>query len=213
MAQRKQFICRRELQEADLGLSQARNRSKLGFLGPGLGRFQRQDQSFGSPVQPWPLRCPCLWQRSPQGFAPHLCLQASAFLLFRWPNPEGTPSPASSLSVQVREGCERLRIFAIMAAHLFIFRSKWRGLQAEPIHRAYRSGTIAFKYIFWEKEGGQGVSGRPVADVVIGAKPLLPFAGAPPHHIFPVVPGVLSSTSSHPVINTPIWGPWKRRCR
>lgn len=41
-AKRKQCICRMKLQEVDVQLGQARNRNKLGFLGPGIGRFQRQ---------------------------------------------------------------------------------------------------------------------------------------------------------------------------
>lgn len=51
------------------------------------------------------------------------------------------------------------------------------------------------------------MSGQPVADVIIAAKPLLPFCRSSLlTHIFPIVPVVLSSTSSHPVINTSILG-------
>lgn len=51
---------------------------------------------------------------------------------------------------------------------------------SRAIHRAYDTGTIALKYIFLRKQkkkkkGGQGVSGQPVADVIIATKPLVPF--------------------------------------
>lgn len=102
-------------------------------------------------------------------------------------------------------------MFATAVTHLFIFRVK--RVISRAIHRAYDIGTIALKYKYSleetiKKNGGQGVSGQPVADVIIATKSLVPFYLFSGASFSPIASPVrlLSSTSSHPFINTSILG-------
>lgn len=164
MAERKQLIFRMELQESCLGLSQDRNRKKLRFLGPGIGRFQRQvvtsqcERSSG-----FQLTCAVVGSQEPLYLVaqpPWVCSSPLLIGSHQHFCHSGDPTQRLPISILFLVGTSLWEMWKSMclchSACWFICPSSEsceEGHVSRAIYRAFKIWTTALKSIFWEREG------------------------------------------------------------